>query len=89
VKICACDLVVGNRRGVHSRVATRLAGIAAEFGVVLSISRADETVDCSSILDVLALALVEGTNLTLRADGDRAEGALQAALVLLTSQDDS
>ncbi|MBV5316199.1 MAG: HPr family phosphocarrier protein [Desulfobulbaceae bacterium] len=83
-----CSLLVGNERGVHGRVATRLAEIAAEYGVLLQISRGDETVDCSSILDVLALALVQGTEIRLHAGGDKAEQALRAAQAVVTGQDD-
>ncbi len=83
-----CSLSVGNQRGVHGRVATRLAEIAAEYGVVLQIIRGEETVECSSILDVLALALVQGTEISLRASGEKAREALQAAQAVITSQDE-
>lgn len=80
-------LRVGNERGIHGRVATRLAEIAAEYRVSLEISRGEETVDCSSILDVLALALVQETEICLRAGGEQATAALQAALAVVTEQD--
>lgn len=82
------SLIVGNERGVHGRVATRLAEIALEYGVVLQISRGDETVDCASILDVLAMALVQGTEIGLHAEGERAALALSAAAIVVTGQDD-
>jgi phosphotransferase system HPr (HPr) family protein len=65
-----------------------LAEIAAEYGVMLQIVRGDETVECSSILDVLALALVQGTEISLRASGEKAQAALQAAQAVITSQDE-
>lgn len=79
---------VGNARGVHGRVATRLAEIAANYQVCLTLTRGAETVDCASILDVLALALVQGTAITLRAEGEQAGAALAVARVVLTGQDD-
>lgn len=82
------NLAVGNQRGVHGRVATRLAEIAAEYGVILQIIKGEETVECSSILDVLALALVQGTEISLRACGEKAEAALQAAQIVIASQDE-
>jgi len=82
------DLIVGNERGVHGRVATRLAEIAAGHGVVLRIRRGEEMAECSSILDVLALALGQGTAITLLAEGAQAEAALTAAATLITAQDD-
>ncbi len=85
---CVRDLVVGNERGIHGRVATRLAEVASEFAVVLQISRAEETVECSSILDVLSLALVQGSEISVQAVGEQAEAALAAAAELITAQED-
>jgi len=82
------NLAVANQRGVHGRVATRLAEIAAEYGVRLQIIRGEETVECSSILDVLALALVQGTEISLCAHGEKAKEALQAARAVIASQDE-
>ncbi len=84
-----CTLRVGNERGVHSRVASRLAEIAEEYGVTLQISRAAETVDCSSILDVLAMALIQGSEISLHAEGENAASALSAATAAIIGQDNA
>lgn len=81
-------LIVGNKRGVHGRVATRLAEIASDYAVRVQIRRGEQWIDGSSILDVLALALVEGTEIELAVAGERAGEALIAATSLLTAQDD-
>ena len=82
------DLIVGNAHGVHGRVATRLAEIAASHGVKLAICRGEENVCCSSILDILALALLHGTPVRVVAEGAEADAALQAAIELLTARED-
>ena len=84
------DITVANRRGVHSRVATGLALIAREHGVLLQIIHDSQLIDCSSILDVLSLAMVCGTRLTVRVQGGGAEAelALAAAERLLTAPDE-
>lgn len=84
----ARTLIVGNERGVHGRVATALAEIAERHQVRLSINKGTEGADCSSILDVLALALVQGTQLQVEAEGFQAEEALQAVERLLTAKED-
>lgn len=84
----ARTLIVGNERGVHGRVATALAEIAVRYQVRLFIEKGKECADCSSILDVLALALVQGTQLRVEAEGVRAEEALQDVERLLTAKDD-
>lgn len=81
-------LIVGNVRGIHGRVATALAEIAATYQVTLVLCRGEEHADCSSILDVLALALVWGTEVRVEVEGARAEAALRAVAQLLTAEDD-
>ncbi|MCL1980512.1 MAG: HPr family phosphocarrier protein [Proteobacteria bacterium] len=82
-------VLVGNERGIHGRIATRLAAIAASHGVRLFLGHNQETVECSSILDVLSLALTRGTVIDLMAEGPRAERALSVAAEIITAQDDA
>lgn len=85
-KVLERDITVANQRGVHSRVATGLAMIASEHGVLLRIIHGPLHVDCSSILDVLAMALVCGTRLTVRVEGgEETEQALAAVERLLST----
>jgi phosphotransferase system HPr (HPr) family protein len=82
------ELIVGNERGVHGRVATRLAEIARAHKVTLQIIGKNEIVDCSSVLDVLALALVQGTPVVLEVRGEQAATALATAAAVITNRDD-
>ncbi|MCL2341086.1 MAG: HPr family phosphocarrier protein [Proteobacteria bacterium] len=83
------SILVGGIRGIHGRVATRLAGIADRYGVRLFLRHDGKTVECSSILDVLALALVRGATVGLLAEGPRAESALAAAADIINDQDEA
>jgi len=62
-------ITVFNRKGVHSRVATKLAGIADKYNVKLAIVCHGEVVDCSSVLDVLGMSLSHGSSCTIRVSG--------------------
>ena len=88
MKRLEATVTVGNIRGVHGRVAARLASVAADFRICLLVTREEETVDCSSVLDVLAMALVQGTEVRLAVEGENPGDALNAAIGILTSQDD-
>lgn len=88
MKDLSCELTVGNERGVHSRIATRLAEIAAQYQVTLTLERDGETAECTMILDVLALGLVHGQRLFVYAEGTRAAAALEAVEQLLASRED-
>ena len=85
---CACSVIVGNERGIHSRIATRLAEIAVHHEVFLTISNDRETADCTMILDVLALGLVQGDRLEVLVQGTAAREAMQAVEQLLTAKED-
>ncbi len=72
--------------GVHGRVAVQLAEIAEEKKVELHIASGGRQVSCNSILELLGLALVQGTRISVQVQGDRAEDALQAVRKLLMGE---
>lgn len=73
--------------GVHGRVAVQLAEIAETHRVDLHIVSGGEQVNCKSILELLGLALVEGTRVTVLAEGDGAEDAVLAVRNLLKGEE--
>ncbi len=73
--------------GVHGRVAVQLAEIAEDKNVELLISSGGRQVSCNSILELLGLALIQGTRISVRAEGERAEDALQAVRKLIMSEE--
>ena len=75
--------------GVHGRVAVQLAKIAEEKKVELHIASGGRQVSCNSILELLGLALVQGTKISVRIRGDKAEDALQAVRKLLMGETES
>ncbi|NOQ46080.1 MAG: HPr family phosphocarrier protein [Desulfobulbaceae bacterium] len=82
------SFTVNNPRGIHGRVATRLAEIATGHDVQLYIHGARTCVDCTSILDVLSLALVHGSRVTVRAKGTEADRAMSDVEQLFERSDD-
>ena len=82
-------IIVTNPRGVHGRVATRLALIAEQYGVRLCIVNDAEGIDCTSVLDVLSMAYVSGSSLTIRATGEKkkARKALAAVEKVLSGRE--
>ncbi len=69
-------ITVNNRNGVHSRVATKLAGIADNYNLTFAIVNGDEIIDCSSVLDVLGMSLAYGSSFTLKISGEEPEKAI-------------
>lgn len=69
-------VVVDNPQGLHARPADLLVRIANRFDATIMIGRGGEMVDCKSILSLLTLGAAEGTELSLTAQGDDAENAI-------------
>lgn len=72
--------------GIHGRVAVHLAEIAKTNKVDLQIRYGKQQVNCSSILELLSLALVHGSQISVRAEGEQAEKALLAVRNLLMGE---
>jgi len=84
------DIVVLNPHGIHSRVATKLAMIGRHEQVTLFLIHEERTVDCSSILDVLSMAIPYGSRLKVRIEGadDKVRDALLSVVEILEGKDE-
>ena len=84
-------ITVGSTSGLHARPAALFVAAAAAQPVRVTIATADKPpVPAASILSVLALGAKFGTEVTLRAEGDGADAALDtlAELVARNLDDD-
>ena len=67
-----------NKLGLHVRAATKLVQTASEFDADISISCNDQTADAKSIMDVLMLAAIIGTEINIAVSGDTVEDEKEA-----------
>jgi phosphocarrier protein HPr len=79
-------IVVNNPQGLHARPAELFATLAMQFDATIEVVKDDQRADAKSILNILTLAVVAGTELKLEAVGSDAEAALDA-LVRLVEDD--
>lgn len=77
------DLKVLNRLGLHARPAAEFVRCARTFKCKVQIVRGDERYCADSILDVLSASLEFGCAMTLEAEGEDAEAALEKLASLL------
>ena len=72
-------LKVINELGLHARAAAQLVRLAGKFQSDIELKRVDNTVaaDAKSILSVLTLAAVKGTELELQITGTDERSALE------------
>lgn len=84
------DVVVGSRIGLHGRPAAIVVRAAAAQPVSVKISTAQRpAVDASSIIAVLALGAKGGDTVTIEAEGEGADAALDALAEVLAQDLDA
>ncbi len=74
-----------NPMGLHARPAGRFVAVAARYDAHIRVACNGEEVDGGSILSLLMLEAVRGTELQLMASGAEAEEALAALSELVAS----
>ena len=77
---------INNPKGVHCRVAGKLTEIIASHDAEVQICHQDEQIDCTSILEILSLALIRGSRVEFLAHGSEADKVQAAINQLLSGQ---
>jgi phosphocarrier protein len=72
------DFKISNKLGLHARPSAQLTQAASRFTADIHISRNGRRVNAKSIMGVMMLAAGQGSTVTVEADGEDAEQALQA-----------
>lgn len=62
------DVIVRNPFGLHARPAAMIAKLAMKANAGIWLTMDNETVDASSIIDILSLACTDGARLTIEAE---------------------
>lgn len=64
--------------GLHARPAAVFVRTATGFAAAITVARDDRSADAKSLLEVLQLEAGEGVTITVTAEGDDADAALDA-----------
>src|SRR3954451_5934018 len=76
-------VVIQNEQGLHARPADRFVRLAQQFESKIEIVRGSDRIEAKSIMDLLLLGAVKGTQLTLVAEGADAQQAIDALTQLV------
>ncbi len=82
------EVQIINKLGLHARAAAKLVTEAAHFSCDIRITKGGREVSGKSIMGVMMLAAAKGSVLTLSAEGDDAEQALDALDALIARRFD-
>ncbi len=77
---------VVNSNGIHARPAAEIVKTAGRFKADITIARDDLEVNAKSIMGVMMLAAEFGSTVHLRAEGEDADGALEALASLIANK---
>jgi phosphocarrier protein len=77
------DFIISNKLGLHARPSAQLTQTASRFAADIHISRNGRRVNAKSIMGVMMLAAGQGTTVTVEAEGEDAEQAVQAIGTLI------
>lgn len=69
---------VPNAAGMHARPSAEFVKLAGSFVSAIRVSKSDLEVNAKSIMGVLMLAAEQGSELTIRAEGEDADRAVEA-----------
>lgn len=81
-------VVIKNPQGLHARPASLFVNLAQRFHATIEVVKEENIVDGKSILSILTLAATMGTKLTIRAEGEDAQRALDALVELIDQFED-
>lgn len=79
------DLEISHDVGLHARPASLFVQTASKFNSEISISYKDDTKNAKSILGVLSLGVGKDAQITITAEGDDEEAAVEALKHLIES----
>lgn len=82
-RAASITVTITNERGMHARPAARFVSCAESFNADIKVTRNDVTVPGTSIMGLLMLGAVAGSEIEIAASGPDAEAALVALAELV------
>lgn len=79
-------VTITNKLGLHARAAVKLVNLANRFEASVKIEKDGSEIDGKSILGILTLAAVQGSEIILKVDGQDEDMAMQAILTLINDK---
>ena len=83
--MCVKEVMVQNQVGLHARPATFFIQKANEFKSSIWVEKEERRVNAKSLMGVLSLGIVGGTNIRIIADGSDEEEAVSSLVELVKS----
>ncbi len=79
-------IIIKNKLGLHARAAVKFVNLANRFRSSVKIEKDGNEIDGKSILGILTLAAVQGTQIKLKVSGKDEGSALRALAALINNK---
>jgi phosphocarrier protein len=79
-------ITITNRLGLHARAAAKFVKLANRFKASVKIVKEGVSIDGKSILGILTLAAVQGTEIMLKISGKDEKSAMKALISLIENR---
>jgi len=79
-------VLIKNKLGLHARAAVKLMNLSNRFASSVRIEKDGNEVDGKSILGILTLAAVQGSEITIRISGSDEAAAMKALVALVEAK---
>lgn len=76
-------VLISNRRGLHARASAKFVTLASGQCVPLTVEKDGSSVTATSIMGLMMLGAAMGDTITISAQGEGAEGAVEALVQLV------
>ena len=80
------ELTICNKKGLHARATAKFVQCASNFDADITVTRCGETVGATSIMGILTLGAAIGSTITVVAQGDDAQAAVDALAALIADK---
>jgi phosphotransferase system HPr (HPr) family protein len=77
------EVEIVNADGLHMRPAMQFVKVATKFESEITVTNGDTSVDAKSIMQMITLAAMAGTHLTIKADGPDSTKATDQLRILV------
>jgi phosphocarrier protein len=78
--------MITNRRGLHARASAKFVTLASQQSAIVEVEKDGSAVTGTSIMGLMMLGAALGDSVTIRAQGDGAEKAVQLLAELVESK---
>jgi phosphocarrier protein len=80
------ELQLKSTHGLHATLAAKIVQLSSDYNADVSIQYDNVRVDAKSLLGLLSLAIPQGENLTIIAEGEEAEKALKVLQKIIETE---